>query len=141
MLYGTLPGQQVQGDCRFDPRSNEATIFVQPYGAATASRSRVDPVGRGLPRAFSLSTRPGLRVVSRPGAAAGCDLLREYVVHLLNARRRIIVSFDGSAATTLVQVDVPANAQCQGKSLVSKRKKGSEDFPFICGAAGGCSRP
>jgi hypothetical protein len=32
MLYGTVRGQQVQGDCRFDPRSNDATIFIQPYG-------------------------------------------------------------------------------------------------------------
>ena len=57
-----------------------------------------------------------------PGATER-RLLREYVVHLSNAGRRIRVSFDGSAATTLVQVDVAANAQCQGKSLVSEGER------------------
>jgi hypothetical protein len=31
-LYGSLRGQAVQGECRFDPRSNQATVFVQPAG-------------------------------------------------------------------------------------------------------------
>jgi hypothetical protein len=55
-LYGTLRGQSIQGDCRFDPRSNEASIFIESGGGSgggsigggsqTASRTCSDQARR-----------------------------------------------------------------------------------------------
>jgi hypothetical protein len=58
-------------------------------------------------------------------------LLREYIMHPLNARRRIAASFDGSVATTLVCEHVRRHAQCQGKPLVCVRGKGVRIFLLI----------
>lgn len=76
MLYGTLRGQQVQGDCRFDPRSNEATMFVQPYGGSGGGGG-----GGGSGSHAQLATRAcsdqsrrlgfGVQQMSNPQAVSG----------------------------------------------------------------------
>ena len=76
MLYGSVRGQQVQGDCRFDPRSNEATMFIQPFGGSggVAEVAEAAAMHSCATRACSDQSRRlgfGVQQMSNPQAASG----------------------------------------------------------------------